>query len=50
MTIINEIRNHGYIAYVFKIVLLIKYQEKICHFMFFLTVYYSLKTFKETVL
>ena len=38
MTIVYEIKNHGYITCVLNIVVLTKYQEKICLFMFLLTV------------
>ena len=38
MTIVNEIRNNGYTAYILNIVALTKQQQKICLFMFLLTV------------
>ena len=49
MTIVNEIRNHGYITQVLNKVLVGKQQEKICVFMFFVELYYSLKNSDNAV-
>ena len=49
MTIVNEIGNYGYITQVLNKVLVRKQQEKICVFMFFVELYYSLKNSDNAV-